>query len=30
MVMENFYQATDGKEAITVIDNKYFDLVVTN
>ncbi|MBF8268692.1 MAG: response regulator containing a CheY-like receiver domain and a GGDEF domain [Gammaproteobacteria bacterium] len=28
--MENFYQAADRKEAITVIDNKYFDQILTN
>lgn len=30
MGIEYFYQAADGKEAIPVIENKYFDLIVTD
>lgn len=30
MGIEKFFQAIDGKEAISVIDNMYFDLIVTD
>lgn len=30
MGIKYFYQAADGKEAIPVIDNKYFDLIITD
>ncbi|MFQ5661598.1 MAG: response regulator [Gammaproteobacteria bacterium] len=30
MGIENFYQATDGRDAMPVIDNNYVDLVVTD